>query len=365
MDMDRAISIARVFDAHPDLRPRKAGGDPPRIVIEPSLESVVAQHGLPIDWLTFREMKPEMEMGTISLFPGRGGAVAQVIAGEYEGDLWGNWIEQVWASKALNDPDFVHEVEQLFEELVIALDGTWAAVDLNVRRGPAVWKQLPGVFWRNYFGPAFITRYPALRTMPGTKLLPNGGIIVPNGTELGTDRTKSTASDSLRRIFEPAAFDFYRAEPNPALPTVEDHLAAAPEPDEMPWATWQLEREKLSSERKRANARKRLSAALAARPDPPPGAHDEEWSTSLDLANWPAFAKHLKRSLRGDLASPIGTALMAVIASASAGDENTIVLATDHGAVRFEWRIEDESTADVRFWGPAAIRPIYDSWFDS
>jgi hypothetical protein len=70
--LDRALAVARVFDAHPRLRPVKAGGDPARIRVEPSMEAVFTKQGLPIDWLTVRRdgELPDFEMGQIKLSMG-------------------------------------------------------------------------------------------------------------------------------------------------------------------------------------------------------------------------------------------------------------------------------------------------------
>jgi hypothetical protein len=41
MTLDRAVGVARVFDAHPHLRPLKVGGDPARITVGDSLARLV------------------------------------------------------------------------------------------------------------------------------------------------------------------------------------------------------------------------------------------------------------------------------------------------------------------------------------
>src|SRR6187397_2482779 len=63
MSLDRAVGVARVFDAHPHLRPLKVGGDPARTTVGDSLAGLVEAHRLPVEWLTVRVNRryPEFE----------------------------------------------------------------------------------------------------------------------------------------------------------------------------------------------------------------------------------------------------------------------------------------------------------------
>ncbi|MFK9985545.1 hypothetical protein ACJEM7_25180, partial [Escherichia coli] len=71
--MDEAREVARVFDAYPEFRPARVGGDPARIAVQGSFEETVAKHGLPIRWLTeWRDGDGTRYFGQIGLFPGRG-----------------------------------------------------------------------------------------------------------------------------------------------------------------------------------------------------------------------------------------------------------------------------------------------------
>lgn len=368
MDLERALAVARVFDAHPRLRPRKVGGDPARIKVEPSLEAVVAENGLPIEWLTFREMKPEMEMGEFSFLPGRGGAFGSQVNDEWAWHLTGNTLTQKWGRSVIDDRALVEEVATLFGGLVLALDAAWGAVDLaglQLFGGPSVWNKLSGVFWINYFGPAFLTKYPQLASFPGATVLPGGGALVRIAEEPVADLAASDAGAALRDLFDEQAFELTRSVANPALPPVEEHLAASPGTSEMPWVAWERARTKKGLEKRNASSRKRLDAALATRPAPVLDEAAVEWSTSLDLVDWKAFASYLKRKLHGELSSPIGSALLAVIASAPVDEEDVVVLATDLGAVRLGWYIDDTDTVDIYLWGPDELSRLCDAWFES
>lgn len=219
------------------------------------------------------------------------------------------------------------------------------------------------MFWINYFGPAFLTKYPQLASLPGATVVPGGGALVRIAEEPGADLAASDAAAAIREAFDKRAFEFTR--PNPALPPVEEHLAASPGTSEMPWVVWERARTKKSLEKRYASSRRRLDAALATRPAPVLSETAVEWSTSLDLVDWKAFAGYLKRKLRGELASPIGSALLAVIASAPPDEEDAVVLAADLGAIRLGWFIDDADTVDVYLWGPSELSRLCDAWFES
>ena len=95
MSTERALAVARVFDAYPYLRPRRVGGDPARIKVEPSMEAVVEAAGLPIEWLTVRRNEGSaFEGGQIDLFPGREGWTGEQEDGDWTYSLTGHSIEQ-------------------------------------------------------------------------------------------------------------------------------------------------------------------------------------------------------------------------------------------------------------------------------
>ncbi len=77
MNLERAAAVGRAYDADPELRPVRVGGDPARTKVEDSLEGLIRQTGLPISWLTQRvKTRQEFEGGEIVLRPGRGGYMA-------------------------------------------------------------------------------------------------------------------------------------------------------------------------------------------------------------------------------------------------------------------------------------------------
>lgn len=363
MDLERALDVARAFDGHPSLRPRKAGGDPPRIAIEPSMEAVVAKAGLPIEWSIYREMKPHIEDGELSLLPGRGGWYGSKVNGEWEWSLTGNEIVQRWGSGVANDPDLVEEVAELFEKLVVAFDASWGAVDLStagLHGSPPPWRQLVGAFWLNYFGPAFVHRFPELSSL-ATATTPTGGVLIRVAEQPAAENALSARS-VLRNVFPAAAFEFNN--PNPALPSEHAHISLSPGTTRMPWDIWEEQQAKQNTVRRYANARKRLDAALASRPAPLLGNNVVEWSTSFDIEDWKSFASFLKRKVRGELSGPVGAALLAVIASAPLDDEDSVSLNTDLGVIRMGWFIGDTDTVDVYLWGSGELSTLCTDWLE-
>jgi hypothetical protein len=366
MTIDRAATVARAFDAHSYLRPLKVGGDPARINVEPTMETVLVQQGLPIEWLTVRRSGryPDFEAGQIDLLPGRGGWTGSPDSGEWKFSLTGHQVRQHWCASTMSEPAAVAEVAQLFEDLVIATDAAYAYA------APDTWKpspgsirfRLPGVFWLNYFGPAFVSTRPQLAAVSGARTLPTGGVLVRTSDSPWEAAASGIPAwqRELRGILGEQAFQ--KLPDNPSLPTVDEHVAASPGSLEMPWVAW-LAREAIDDRRKKhASAKKRLAKALEERAQPvlPPDA--EEWSASFDLPDWQEFAKYLTRELRGDFATAVGKAVMTAIASAPVEDEGNIVLRTQLGAIRLGWFIDDYDTVDASITGPGAVRDLFERW---
>lgn len=370
MTEGRVLGVARAFDAHAYLRPGRVGGDPARIKVDPSMEAVLAAQGLPIEWLTVRrnERDGAFEGGEIELLPGRGSWIGEYNAnGDLHFSLIGHKIEQTWLADTLEaKPDAVEDAASLFEELVVAADAAWGCVlpwawwpfPLNTTIDAA----LPGIFWLNYFGPAFVARYPSLTDIPGARTLDTGGVLVRTADEPWQPYEKGIPSwqAELRALFGEQAFKWKR--PNPALPTAEDHVAASPGDMEMPWVGWLAEKAAADRGKKHSAALKRLAKATDARTEPTLPEDAVEWSTSLDLDEWREFSEYLTRKLRGDLATAVGKAAIAVITTAPLDEEDNLRLNTNHGVVQIGWFIDDESTVDIYVWGSPAVHDLCNEW---
>lgn len=368
--MDRALAVARAFDAHPSLRPMKVGGDPARIKVDPTMEALFAKQGLPIEWQTVRldGTYPSFEGGEIALFNGRGGWIGAIQAGQWHYSLTGHVVEQHWLPVTTGEPAAVDEIAALFEELVIAMDAAYGYVASdtwqprphagNIEAG------LPGVFWLNYFGPAFVAARPNLGTAPGARTLPTGGISVRTTKQPWQPFERGIApwQANLRTILGEQAFQ--TLSPNPSLPTAGQHVAASPGTTEMPWITWLAKNSTEDRRKKHASAQARLAKSLAGRAEPALAADAVEWSTSFDLPDWQDFAKYLTRRLRGDLSTAVGKATIATITTAPVDDKGSVLLDTRLGTIRISWFIDDENTVDAYISGPSDVRKLCQQWFD-
>ncbi len=367
MSTDRAIAVARVFDEFPYLRPRRVGGDPARIKVMPSMEAVVTAAGLPIEWLTVRRNEGNtMEFGAMDLLPGRGGWMGEQEDGRWTYSLTGHSIEQSWAADTVAESDAVAAVAALFEGLVMAMDAAYGCVTPGVWRPRPLYTgtkaKLPGVFWLNYFGPAFVCAHPELATIVGARTLPTGGVLVQTSSEPWQPYEAGIPAwqSPLRAVLGKGAFKWVR--PNPALPSIDEHVRASPGTDEMPWIAWQASKAANDRARKHAAARKRLAAASLGRAQPMLADDAVEWSTSFDLDDWREFAGYLSRKLRGELTTTIGKAVISVITTAPVDEEDSITLETQLGAICLGWFIDDEDVVDVYIWGSPQVSDLCNAW---
>jgi hypothetical protein len=366
MTIDRAAAVARAFDVHSYLRPLRVGGDPARIKVEPTMEAVLVQQGLPVEWLTERRSGPypDFEGGQIDLLAGRGGWTGSRDSGEWEFSLTGHQVKQHWCAATMTEPAAVAEVAQLLEDLVIAADAAYAYAT------PDTWKalpgsirfRLPGVFWLNYFGPAFVFARPQLAAVSGARTLSAGGVLVrttDSPWQPATSRIPGWQRELRGTLGEQA---FEKLSDNPSLPAVDEHVAASPCRMEMPWAAWLAGEAIDDRKKKHASAKKRLAKALEERAQPvlPPDA--EEWSASFDMPEWQEFGKYLTRELRGEFSTAVGKAAMTAVATAPVEDEGDILLRTQLGAIRLGWFIDDHDTVDVYIFGSRAVRDLCERW---
>lgn len=231
--------------------------------------------------------------------------------------------------------------------------------------------KLPGVYWLNYFGPAFLDRYPELATVTGARRLDTGGALIRTTDDPWQPYEASVPEwqVELREVLGKDAFEW--PQPNRALPSPDQHVAVSQGTQEMPWIRWEaklaIENANLAVEKrakKHTAARRRLEKALAGDTELVLAPDATEWSTSLDLEDWDAFAKHITRKLRGDFVNSSGRAAVAVIATAPLESEGSVLLMTQHGPARLEWLIEDVDTIDVYLRGAPEVSMACDEWFD-
>ena len=377
MTLERAAAVGRAYDEDPELRPVRVGGDPARIKVEGSLEELISRTGLPISWLTQRvNTRQEFEGGEIVLRPGRGGYMAWDEAdGSRRFLLAPNKVDHgVLRSWADGEPGRLDRVADLFTRLCEAIDACYGAATLLPRKRalPPTDMGLGDIGWLNFFGPAFLERWPALRStgLPTTNVA-NGGVVIRIAGE------PWALDDAARQpVIDAVGWDALLRSWGPGtprgihVPSYEDHMRHSPGTMEMPWIKGEAERAAAKAERTQehryARARKRRLKAAEGRAELPPVPRDAEWSTSFDADDWRSFGKRLFRRLGGELAGPIGRALPEEIASAPINLEESIVLATDIGPVEVRWFIDDLDTVDIYFFGSAeliaVVSKIHEAW---
>jgi hypothetical protein len=344
----------------------RVGGDPARIKVEGSLEELIRRTGLPISWLTQRvNTRQEFEGGEIALRPGRGGYIGwpepdgtrtfQLVPNKVTVDFLRSWLDA--------GADHLDRVAALFGRLCEAMDACYGIATLLPRRRriPPVDVGLGDVGWLNYFGPAFVERFPRLAdTVAHTTRLANGGLVIRIAA------TPWEVDDDTRRpVVEAIGDDAFVTAWGPEVqrgihvPSYEDHMGHSPGTTEMPWVRGEAERAAAQSERTRerryARVRRQREAAMAERRDPGEVPRENEWSTSFDADDWRSFGRRLFRRLGGELADPLGKALLEEIASAPLNLEESVAVTTDIGLIEVRWFIDDVDTVDIYLFGPPQL----------
>jgi hypothetical protein len=376
MDLERAAAVGRAYDADPELRPLRVGGDPARIKVDGSLEALIRATGLPIRWLTVRvNTRQDFEGGEIVLYRDRGGYTSWNEADGTRTFLLvphkvDHSVLRSWADAEHGRLD---RVAGLFTRLCEAMDACYGLTSALPRkqRIPPLDVGLGDVGWLNFFGPALVERFPRLRQVVGATEVGNGGVVIRIAKEpWDLDDTarqpvvEAIGHDAFVRTWGPGAERGIR------VPSYEEHMRHSPGSMEMPWIRGEAERAAAHAERTRqrryAGARERRLKAKEGRTDLPPVAHDVEWSTSLDADDWLSFGRRLFRGLGGELAGPIGKALLDEIATAPLNLEESEMVAAEAGPVEIRWFIDDFDTVDIYLFGPkeviTAVERVHEAW---
>jgi hypothetical protein len=369
MDLERATAVGRAYDADPELRPTRVGGDPARIKVESTLEDLIRRTGLPIGWLTVRvNTRDTYEGGEMAMSPGRGRYSGRVDRDPPTFVLVPHTIShgvlRTWADA---EPGRVDRIARLFERLCEAMDACYG-VAMRVPRKrflPPGDVGLGEIGWVNYFGPAFLERWPALAST-GLQTTPigNGGVVIRIASA-PWDLDESMRQPVLDAIGPDALLtDWGPDTPRGVhVPSYEDHMRFSPGTMEMPWVKGEEERASaraaVTRERSYARARKRrLAAAEGAAVTEVP--RTAEWSASFDADDWRSFGRRAFRRLGEGLAGPLGRALLEEIAAAPVQLEESVAVMTDVGAVEVRWFIDDVDTVDIYFFGTDEMRALVD-----
>ncbi len=250
MTLERAVKVGEAFDRYPDLRPLKVGGDPARIRVGDSMTDVIRRAGLPIDWGTVRDKgrRPDLkdyETGEIYLH-----AVPWYLEAsegfESEDSIDGEWVGPAthkvsgsFNAATMNDPDRVEQVLGLFTDLAVTLDvmyGLLSGPSSPLASGAPLAVQLPGIYWVQVFGPAFVQRWPDLSDVDGARTLESGAVLIqttptPWGqTRPGPGRLDAPWMQPILDVLgtDPFTQPYGFVSDGRAVPSEKDHVAAAP-----------------------------------------------------------------------------------------------------------------------------------------
>jgi hypothetical protein len=265
--------------------------------------------------------------------------------------------------------DHLDRVAALFGRLSEAIDGCYGIATLLPRRRriPPVDVGLGDVGWLNYFGPAFVERFPRLAdTVAQSTRLANGGLVIRIAA------TPWEVDDDARRpVVEAIGDDAFVNDWGPKVqrgvhvPSYEDHMRHSPGTMEMPWVRGEIERvaarAEHTRERRYARARRQREAALADRADPGVRGGDAEWSTSFGADDWRSFGRRLFKRLGGEFDGAAAKPMIEEIASAPHNLEESVVLTADIGPIEVRWFIDDIDTVDIYLFGPADLPALIDA----
>jgi len=383
---DRLRRVWRAFDSHPDLRPLKIGpSDPPRIKVGNSMEQALEGRPLPFPWwLMARHTKPVYEGGDLKLYLGRGGFFR-----DHKGA--GHWlahtVAMAWSADWMRDNHAEEGAAQLFEALCDATAacygmayqvhqaGQWMSwFPKRSRTGAGdLERELRDVFWINWFGPAFVERFPGLLTVDGAEAKPSGAALVRTTDSPWMYEPDAGSPDAYawkRPLYEVLGRDSFATpgvdatlKPLGHLPTRLQHMARASGTKELPEERWEREiaardlaKDLERRQRRFARAKAMLESAGAAKA---PTLGRAEFSVALDAGDVKAVWGRLRRRYRGDLAGDRGKALLSAIMNAPLDSEEHYELQLDGPLgpelVRIGWFMDDIESPDLYFFGSDAL----------
>lgn len=208
---------------------------------------------------------------------------------------------------------------------------------------------LADVFWLQFFGPGFVTRWPALREAPGAMAVDGGGVVVrtseyPTGApHPGEAQFEAEWKRPLVKILGTDAYDIERA--RHVLPSARELQShdplREPEPAVGAAAEWIAEGEAAEERRAAEHVeahRARLQLQRAA-PSGGPGELHHEWSINVDSEDVGELLWRIVSALGGEASGEYEAALRQEVASAGHGVIDQALLGTASGDVLITWKV--------------------------
>ncbi len=211
----------------------------------------------------------------------------------------------------------------------------------------------------------FVQRWPDLANVEGARTLESGAVLIRTTedpwVEVLPDQGRFDAPwmQPILAVLgtDPFTEPYGWVKDGRAVPTEEDHLAAAPRHTPRPT----IQELKLAEGRKRGQDRypttrlRRLKLDDERAMPVPLGAGALEFSTDLDVDVFEAFWKLLRRELKGDLQGTYGTVLAQEIATSPLQHEEETLVNTRHGSVLIHWFIGDYDVVGIYIYGPKPV----------
>jgi hypothetical protein len=381
--VDRVALICAVMDDFPELRPRKCGPrDPPRIKVT-TMGAALVQVERPFWYLLVRAAEPTYEGGELDIGRGRGGYLSTRAGNDAANfTLVPHKFNLSYDRHWFDAPHRYVMVAEFFRRMCEAMDAfygfacseaLWLARRACMPSGRAglfaqVDRELPDVMWLNYFGPSWLKRtdhmlglgYDQTRTR-------NGGVVLQTTEKpfvFERDAHPMLGYPWKQPLIDALGKDTFKwseqvqAASGHLVPSWEEHFAASPGTNEMPWANWkgdEAERKRAAREKTFPRKARAAEQLVRDRVTTPPVRGHEEFSTNFDAADFRRFFQALAKRVGGDLAGKLGIVLLAEIASAPLDTDRSYMLqvATDgqDELIEFEYFTDDIDQVDVCLFG--------------
>lgn len=371
----KRTAVATVLDACPALRPGRVGDDPPRVPVVDTIAPHIAVPELPI-WLTGAERRHEERATWFFDFN------PEWVADEGPGGIKGiarsqSEITLVLGPNRVRDAGGLDRIVELFRELGDAFGAAFGCIFPEQYYGkldawyPDGWARpdpqvgLGTAYWAQYFGPAFVYRYPGLRELPRAASTSRGSVIyratdTPEQTlHPGGGPLEGAWREPLIAVLGEGPFRF-DSKSKASLPSSADHASYDPEsepaPSDLVDRLARTARERIaqrSDEYSRAHERRLRLERRREQPTITDFSH--EWSTNVDSDQVLSLWKDLRSRLALGITGPYAGALAREIANAPRGDEGEVHLDSEYGAFLLAWWVEDEESLVLAARGPSEV----------
>jgi len=384
----RRGAIGAVIDRFPEFAPRRVGGDPPRQRVTDGMETLLASIEGDVDLDGERDRSDRspvtwfIELAGEEWWVGGPDGEEEVLRAE-------STLSVIPTVPDSDSGDLLERLVQLMAELGDAMGASYGcacseeqlmAQDRWHPDGPGrpslTWG-LCDIFWLQYFGPAFVARYPGLDDETIGWRTPRGAVI-HRATEMPARRPAKAEThlgaswkQPLLSVLGPEPFRS-RVETNAALPNVEEHLADDDErTPASPYLLAEAEQRRADMarreeirERERAEAytrgRTRRLGLDSRRAVPVLSPGSREWSINVDADEVKGFWTRLRRTAEVAVSGPYAGALLREITNCPDGAGGSVILDSAAGPFELGWYADDVESLILSVHGTKKLTRIAD-----